>query len=297
MQAIIIIAALVTAGIAATTAAVASLPSAFAQEEIRGTYVVHIPVTETTQEEEAAVHYDPAEIAIPAGTTVLWFNDDSLQPHTVTSGSPEGENSGDLFDSGFMSEGSFFQHTFEEPGDYAYYCQFHPSAVGRVLVSDVFEEGENFRLSYGTGMTFDFTEQERTLLVFEPTSIDIDEDEPVTYQITILKDGGEVFTGEFRSLGGRLDLELIPTDGETRVTGPDISDPVIGAYHIQGNFLKDDGLFSIRAEITQLFDGPPQDELVDEFGIQIVPEFPLGIMLIVAAGIGATVFAGRIFKT
>ena len=288
MQAIIV-AAFATASI---LHAAADIPGVFAQEEIRGTYVVHIPPTPATTD-ESQTHYDPAEIAIPAGTTVLWFNDDPSQPHTVTSGSPEGNDSGDLFDSGFMSEGSFLQYMFDEPGDYAYYCQFHPWAVGRVFVSDAFEEGENFRLSYGTGTTFDFTEHDRTLLVFEPTSVDIPQDEPATYQITILKDGQEMFSEDFQTLGGKLYLELVPTYEETRVTGPDISDPVIGTYHISGSFLKDNAVYTIRAEITQLFDGPPPQMLVDEFGVQIVPEFSQSIFLAVAAGIGASIFAAR----
>lgn len=287
-----IIAASVTVGLFIIFA---SMPEAFAQGEIRGTYIVRIPATNTTANEEA-FHYDPAEIAIPVGTTILWFNDDPLQPHTITSGSPEAGDSGDLFDSSFMSEGSIFQHTFDEPGDYTYYCQFHQNAVGKILVSDFFEQGDNFRLSYGTAPTFDYTEQERTLLVFEPTSMVIPQDEPATYRITILKDGQEMFSEEFQTLGGKLYLELVPTDDEARVTGPDISDPVIGTYHVSGGFLKDNAAYTIRSEITQLSDAPLEQPLTDEFGVQIVPEFPMGIFIAAAAVIGASILAGTILR-
>ena len=280
--------------IAGIIASATSLPAAFAQpSEIRGTYVVRIRPGAT---EEGGIHYDPANIAIPAGTTVIWFNDDTDQPHTVTSGAAESDDSGSEFDSGFMSVGSFFQHTFEEAGDYEYHCEVHPWALGSVSVNDSYEEGHNFTLTYGTGPVFDFTEHERSLLVFEPTSIDISEDEPVTYQITIVKDTEEVFSEEFRTLGGMLYLELVPTDNATQVTGPDISDPVIGAYHVSGSFLKDNAAYTIRAEVTQLFDREPEEPIMDEFGVQIVPEFPVGAMLTVTAGIGATIFAGRRFR-
>lgn len=164
--------------------------------------------------------------------------------------------------------------------------------VATVSVSDEMQEGENFVLHSGTGSTFDFTEHERTLLYIEPTS-DYPEDEPITYQFSMLKDGSEVFSEEFRTLGGNLYVELVPTDDQTQVTGPDISDPLIGAYHIQGSFLKDNASYTIRAEITQLFDQAPDEEIADEFGVQIVPEFPAGVMLSVAAAIGASIFAGR----
>ncbi|NWG37713.1 plastocyanin/azurin family copper-binding protein [Nitrososphaera sp.] len=282
--------AVIVAAVMATTIATASLTSAYAQEVVRGTFVVRMPPG--SYQEGADVYYDPTNIAVPAGTTVVWFNDDPNQIHTVTSGNPGDEDAGSVFDSSFMNDGTFFQQTFNEAGEYPYYCQVHPWMVGSVFVSDASEEGDNFRLSYGTGTTFNFAEHERTLLVFEPTSVDIPEDEPVTYQITILKDGEEMFSEEFRSLGGRLDIELIPTDEATQVTGPDISDPIIGAYHIHGSFLKEEAAYTIRAEITQIFDRPPEEPIADEFGVQIVPEFPVAAVAALLA-IGGAVAYGR----
>lgn len=63
------------------------LPSAFTQL-VRGDYLVRIPQGAT---QEGEIHYDPAEIAVPAGATLVWFNDDPAQPHTVTSGTPDGQ--------------------------------------------------------------------------------------------------------------------------------------------------------------------------------------------------------------
>jgi plastocyanin len=262
---------------------------AFAQE-VRGSYVVDIP---NGAYQAGAEHYRPANIAIPAGTTVAWFNDDPNQQHTVTSGTPGGNNSGTEFDSGVMSEGAFFQHTFDDIGNFTYYCTMHPGMMGKVSVSTARWEGHHFNMGMGAGATFDFTKYERSLLHIEPTSLDIPEDEPVTYELKITKNGEEVFSDEFRTLGGDLYVELIPTDGETKVSGPDVSDPIIGAYHIEGSFLKDNAAYTIRPEITLLFDQPPENEIMDEFGMQIVPEFPIGMLIPIAAGIGASIFVGR----
>jgi plastocyanin len=264
--------------------------AAYGQEEVRGTYIVDIPAGAY---QAGAEHYVPANIAVPAGTTVAWFNDDPNQPHTVTSGLPNSDNSGTEFDSGVISEGAFFQHTFDDAGEFDYYCTIHPGMMGKVSVSTATWEGHHFNVGLGAGASFNFTKNERSLLFIQPTSLEISEDQPVTYELAIMKNGEEVFSEEFRTLGGLLYVELVPTDGETRILGPDVSDPVIGAYHIEGSFLKDNAAYTIRPEITLLFDQPPDEEIADEFGIQIVPEFPLSILAPVAAGIGASIIAGR----
>ncbi|AFU58116.1 putative blue (type1) copper domain-containing protein [Candidatus Nitrososphaera gargensis Ga9.2] len=81
--------------------------------------------------------FDPNPVEASVGDTVTWTNDDST-PHTVTSGSngqPDGR-----FDSSpnlnpLMNPGQTFSHTFEEAGEYPYYCALHPNMVGTVNVS------------------------------------------------------------------------------------------------------------------------------------------------------------------
>jgi len=76
--------------------------------------------------------YVPAVISIVAGASVSWLNDDSAF-HSVTSGA-YGAPTG-LFDSGYMDPGEVFSHSFDEPGEYAYYCTLHEWMHGRVIVS------------------------------------------------------------------------------------------------------------------------------------------------------------------
>jgi len=70
--------------------------------------------------------FNPAVLNGPVGTTVLWYNDDSVT-HTVTAR----DNS---FDSGNLSPGDTFRYTFEQSGELEYYCKLHPSMVGKVII-------------------------------------------------------------------------------------------------------------------------------------------------------------------
>jgi plastocyanin len=71
--------------------------------------------------------FDPPELAVAAGTTVTWTNED-WAPHTVTA-------SGGEFDSGRIDTDGTFSQTFEEPGEYGYFCAFHPGMTGSVAVT------------------------------------------------------------------------------------------------------------------------------------------------------------------
>jgi plastocyanin len=250
------------------------LPEASAQR-VFGDYLVRIPPGATVP---GSVHYEPAEIVVPVGTTVVWVNDDPDQPHTVTSGVADSPDARELFHSGIIRTDAFFSHTFDEPGEYSYHCEIHPRAAGRVTVGVAIVQGQNFEFRYGVGPVFDFTEHERNLLTISPTTIDVAEDQAALYRITIIREGEEVFLEQFRTIGGNLHLELIPTDEPTRVTGPAIFDPQTGAFSVSGSFLKEVGQFSIRAEVLSIADRTPTQPIVDEFNIQIVPEFPAAVL-------------------
>jgi plastocyanin len=89
--------------------------------------------TSTAQPTSAAVAveikgfaFNPLTITISKGTTVTWTNSDSA-PHTVTS---------DSFDSGRLSQGQTFSHTFDQSGTFEYSCTIHPTIVhGKVIVT------------------------------------------------------------------------------------------------------------------------------------------------------------------
>ena len=78
--------------------------------------------------------YEPDTIQVKVGDTVTWTNTDDVL-HTVTSGSGTDENMGVEFDSGMMSTGKTFEHTFGAAGEFPYFCIIHPDMIGKVLVS------------------------------------------------------------------------------------------------------------------------------------------------------------------
>jgi plastocyanin len=71
--------------------------------------------------------FGPQELAVAAGTTVTWTNED-WAPHTVTA--EDGS-----FDSGRLDQGASFEYTFDEPGTFAYHCNYHPGMVGSIVVT------------------------------------------------------------------------------------------------------------------------------------------------------------------
>ncbi len=80
--------------------------------------------------------YVPAEVTVSPGTRIVWVNNDDAA-HTVTSGSLGDADAGTLFDSGFplMKPGEKFEHVFDAPGEYPYFCQVHAWMRAKVIVS------------------------------------------------------------------------------------------------------------------------------------------------------------------
>jgi plastocyanin len=70
--------------------------------------------------------YAPGNLRVPVGATVTWTNRDSA-PHTATARDKS-------WDTGTLSKGERSSLTFDEPGEYAYYCTIHPDMKARLEV-------------------------------------------------------------------------------------------------------------------------------------------------------------------
>lgn len=66
--------------------------------------------------------FDPMQLTINVGDTVVWRNNSFLQ-HTVTSGNSCSPNS--IFNSGVMDPDIEFQYTFTSTGSFPYFCMLH----------------------------------------------------------------------------------------------------------------------------------------------------------------------------
>ncbi len=83
--------------------------------------------------EETNECFTPESATINVGDTVEWTNSDTAA-HTVTGGSPADGPSG-VFDSSLVLGGAVYAFTFEEAGNYDYFCMVHPWMVGNVQVN------------------------------------------------------------------------------------------------------------------------------------------------------------------
>ncbi len=75
-----------------------------------------------------AIAFNPMEITIQAGESVTWTNQD-IVPHTATSGNPGDTVLGPIFRSSFLGQGGTFTHTFEDAGEFVYFCEVHPGMM------------------------------------------------------------------------------------------------------------------------------------------------------------------------
>ena len=245
-------------------------PFPSANEEVLPTYISRI--IPGAAFEGSLFHYYPEDIAIPAGTTIAWFNDDPGQPHTVTSGNPDGPSN--IFNSDLMPYNSFFQYTFDEAGTFDYHCTIHPWRTGTVTVSDAVELGRNFELRSGTGPILDLTEYNSTVIDIKPITFTPLHTTPVTYNLSLLAPNTqeEVFSESFFVLDNDLQVELVnnATMNRTQAYGPDITDPITGIYHVMGNLFETSGEYTIRVEALTIGNTTPTERIVDEFSIQVV---------------------------
>lgn len=82
--------------------------------------------------------FHPRSVTIQAGESVRWTNLETFGiPHTSTSGEPGAPDG--IWDSGTLSAGESFTQTFDEPGEYVYYCSFHPTVPAMVGATVVVE--------------------------------------------------------------------------------------------------------------------------------------------------------------
>ncbi len=101
-------------------------------EETLPEFTISIAMSASRPGCESTGCYLPTELSVNQHDTVTWVNDDRGF-HTVTTGYydiPDG-----VFDSGQMESSEKFSHTFDELGEFHYYCRLHPWMEGKIIVS------------------------------------------------------------------------------------------------------------------------------------------------------------------
>jgi plastocyanin len=97
-----------------------------------------VPAQASTSVAMSNSRYQPAQVTIPAGETVVWTNNDSAG-HTVTAddGSFDSNPSCGSLGGMCMMKGQNFSMTFKTPGSYPYYCRVHGGPGGRGMAGTV----------------------------------------------------------------------------------------------------------------------------------------------------------------
>ena len=101
-------------------------------------FLVPVPASAETAVSMAGNRYEPAQLSIPAGETVVWTNNDSAG-HSVTAddGSFDSHPACGSLGGACMMKGQTFSMTFPTPGTYPYYCRAHGSPGGQGMAGTI----------------------------------------------------------------------------------------------------------------------------------------------------------------
>ncbi|MGH9039033.1 MAG: cupredoxin domain-containing protein [Acidimicrobiia bacterium] len=105
---------------------------------VLGSLLLPAPARAETGVAARGSRFEPAQVTVPAGETVVWTNNDSAG-HTVTAdnGSFDSHPACGGIGGACMTRGETFSHTFSTPGTVAYYCKLHGNPGGKGMAGTV----------------------------------------------------------------------------------------------------------------------------------------------------------------
>jgi plastocyanin len=232
-------------------------------------YIIDIPFGAYNPElnTPAEVWYDPPQIFVTVGDTIIWYNDDR-ESHTVTSGDSPGRfgwmdnkefgKPDGIFDSELFLPGESWSYKFEESGTFSYFCIIHPWMEGIVIVEKEIPDYPHD----ATGKKLEFPLLQYTPdqnievnLAWDPPVIKTHEKiqfvyqfyDPLTnsnlanmkYDIIIFQNGNEIFRDEgLNQIGGDYRNFVFTDSGSIIVRIEGIHSPSIlaeGSVTVSGN--------------------------------------------------------------
>lgn len=163
--------------------------------------------------------------------------------------------------------------------------------------------GTNLDLKISPDLPFDRTANEMITLSFtakakelEGASITPGKIDHLDYKVVITKDGEEVWSKQFHDHDGNLELQITPSSGSVSVTGgkegPGASST--GPYMVKGPIFMENGSYAISGQIVGIEFVPLSSPMIDDFSIEVVPEFPLTAIIPMVAGFAAVMTAMRL---
>ena len=92
-----------------------------------------LPAEETTDVLIEGFAFDPPHIQVSVGATVIWRQGTDGEPHTATADDETFRVPRDP-EKFLADEGETDEFTFEEAGEFPYFCEIHPEMLGQVTV-------------------------------------------------------------------------------------------------------------------------------------------------------------------
>ena len=111
--------------------------------------VVDVDITIGSSNQNNGKFFDPKEIKIKKGIEVVWHNKD-VTAHTIIYGQKGSPDAGSVFDSGMIRSNTVYNHSFENIGDYPYFCKIHSWMTGRIIVAEDVQAPITVELSMST---------------------------------------------------------------------------------------------------------------------------------------------------
>ncbi|MEE8180667.1 MAG: plastocyanin/azurin family copper-binding protein [Nitrosopumilaceae archaeon] len=202
--------------------------------------------------------YNPSTITVSQGIKVVWTNDDTTA-HTVTSGifyqdgEPTGTGPDGIFDSNLIVAGDSFSYTFDETGEFPYYCLVHPWMIGKVI-----SQG----LIYGTHTTIELADQ-----------YDTDNTQNFVYRISNTDglDSIKVIGESSIDYDCQDFTELTFSESELPVTIKVVGCSISDAFHMNLGYFLLDGTYFAQVSTP---DGEEEPQVIPEnSSVTIEPEF------------------------
>lgn len=239
--------------------------------------------------------YVPAEVTIDVGSEVVWSNYDTAS-HSVTSGTPANGPDGN-FDSNLFLSGRTFSHTFEEEGEFPYFCLVHPWMQGSVIVQAAAEEHtdeEHTDMETTDGHAHD---EHGAMVMSQDGSVmvHIDSDEPA--------EGVEAMVSvEFVDADGNpiehVNFEITVNQDDNQVLAETSQHAHSGVTEYTTSALSSDSPLDVQVTILGL--GLPDDEanwtgpMGETVSAQVVPEFgPLAMIILAVAIVSIVAVTAR----
>jgi predicted secreted protein with PEFG-CTERM motif len=210
--------------------------------------------------------YSPNPIEANVGDTIVWTNKDSTL-HTVSSGSAADPTHifGDDASGNpkYIGPNQKFEHTFEEEGEFPYYCTLHPAMVGTVVV--------------GAGGGGNGEPQQSSAEA---------EHDGQTYTVTAMSADTSVTAVEINP-GQSVQVEFEGA-GEVELTLP--KSMISGNLMVNGQAAE---VVSDDAQSTTISLTVPESGAVEITGATVIPEFGVIAALVLAASLVAVIGVAR----